>query len=252
MPVPPIKVGADKDFQNVSIPINLPAPENTGDAVRKIYVDTIKEELSLAITGQGIPLPLDCSADPNYPSSEPGYVFIVPTGGGGKIGGAAGITVADGDRIHCIGIQDPADPGNPRARLASPGGDQATVGDQFFVTEGNREAATTDKLGLAKKATQVQVDAGVDTDSFVTSATLAQRLLNLENSNNYTAAIGDGIQDLFTITHNLGTVNVNVVIRETTSGDLLETYWKPINANNIQLGFSSIPSANFYTVNIRK
>lgn len=67
---------------------------------------------------------LDCSANPNYPAADAGYIWIVPTGGAGKIGGASGPVVEPGDTLFCF-----VD--------SSASGDHATVGANWIIGQAN-------------------------------------------------------------------------------------------------------------------
>ncbi|ETR75867.1 hypothetical protein X566_19060 [Afipia sp. P52-10] len=69
---------------------------------------------------------IDCSANPNYPAAEAGYVYRVSVAG--KIGGASGINVEVGDRLQCI-----VD--------GSASGNQATVGANWWITQANIDGA---------------------------------------------------------------------------------------------------------------
>lgn len=69
---------------------------------------------------------IDCSSNPNYPAAEAGYTYRVSVAG--KIGGASGVNVELNDRLQCI-----VD--------GSAAGDQATVGANWWITEGNIDGA---------------------------------------------------------------------------------------------------------------
>lgn len=69
---------------------------------------------------------IDCSANPNYPAAESGYVYRVSVAG--KIGGASGVNVEVGDRLQCI-----VD--------GSASGNHATVGANWWITQANIDGA---------------------------------------------------------------------------------------------------------------
>lgn len=112
------KAAASLDLNSQSI-INLATPSNSTDAATKGYVDT-------AVTGlldyKGV---IDCSANPNYPAAEVGDFYVVSVAG--KIGGASGVNVTPGDSIIC--------------KVANAGGNQAAVGADFNIIEGNLDGA---------------------------------------------------------------------------------------------------------------
>lgn len=245
-----IKVASNKDFQNENRPINLPLPENLGDAANKQYVDAEIENLLGIMLGRQVPKPLDCSTNPNYPPANPGQPFLVTVAG--KIGGPDGEVVGVDDTIYCLGIPDVNDPEDVTKNQPSPGGTEAEVGNQFWIKEGNRDQATTSTLGLVEIATQAEVDLGADTDRAVTPNTLKQRLLDFQSGSSFSSQIGNGSQNEFTINHNLATTNISIDIRETTSGIWVEAFKQIIDANNIKVGFTNNPPSNFYTVVVKK
>lgn len=67
---------------------------------------------------------LNCSTNPNYPAADAGYIYVVPVGGGGKIGGASGVDTEAGDTWLCI-----VD--------SSASGDHATVGSNWVGGQAN-------------------------------------------------------------------------------------------------------------------
>lgn len=120
----------------------------------------INNILSAVNEGLKTPMPINCSANPNYPASQKGDTYKVTHAG--KIGGASGIAVEVNDMIICT--------------ATSPAGTQASVGANFFITQSNIDEATETVFGYAKIATQAQVNAGTDDKAFVTSKKLAVKL----------------------------------------------------------------------------
>lgn len=94
---------------------------------------------------------IDCSANPNYPASNVGDRWEVSVAG--KIGGASGITVQVYDEIVC--------------KTASVSGDQATVGMNFYVVQGNIERASETVSGYTQFADSTETNAEVATDKAV-------------------------------------------------------------------------------------
>lgn len=72
------------------------------------------------------------------------------------------------------------------------------------------DASTTTK-GILEIATQAEVDAGTDSTRALTPATLAAYSGGIKR---YFTTIGDGTATSFTITHNLGSDDVDVYVRE--------------------------------------
>lgn len=97
--------------------------------------------------------PIDCSTNPNYPAANVGDRFEVTVAG--KVGGASGITVNVWDEIVC--------------QTANSGGDQATVGADFYIVQGNIDRATETTSGFAALATITQALAGTDDQNIMTA-----------------------------------------------------------------------------------
>lgn len=140
----------------------LPAtnPTTANQATRKAYVDAQDTALQQQITnlesivsdGTKVPLPLDCSTNPNYPVSTKGDAYRVTAEG--KVGGTSGIDVEVNDTIYCL--------------VDSPGGTQAAVGTNFYITQGNIDKATTAVHGTVKLATPAEVAEGTTTSAVPT------------------------------------------------------------------------------------
>lgn len=93
-------------------------------AAIKAYVDQIVS-FQDAMVFKGI---IDCSANPNYPAADRGWIYRVSVAG--KIGGASGPNVEVGDTLIC-------------STDATPAGDHATVGAQWTITQANIDGAVT-------------------------------------------------------------------------------------------------------------
>jgi hypothetical protein len=113
--------------------------------------------LSTAVAGGiKIPLPIDCSANPNYPPAAAGDSYLVTVGG--RIGGASGPLVQAGDKII--------------AQQTNAGGNQATVGSAWYIIQGNIDLATTTTSGITRIATDTETNAGSENFAYVTPSTL--------------------------------------------------------------------------------
>lgn len=67
----------------------------------------------------------------------------------------------------------------------------------------------------------------------------------------YSETIGDGSTSVFTLTHNLNTRNVNLIIRETSSPyQFIKTYWEATTANTVSLAFETAPSSSSIEVTV--
>ena len=227
------KIGSNLDFSSASKIVNLPNPTANGDAVNKAYLDQAISNLSgVALKA---PQDIDCSSNPDYPESSIGDSYYVTQNG--KIGGVSGENVNIGDIIFC--------------KAESTGGNQATVGSDFFIAESNRDLATTLQGGVVKLATQTQVNDGTESSAVVTPETLQIKLNNSFGSQRYSTTIGNGTNSTFTISHNLNSPGVIVQIFETNSFDSVIANVKRIDTNNVEIGFTNPPPTNFYTITIR-
>lgn len=231
-----VKHLANLDFSNSARIVNHPAAQAANDLIIKSDLDSAVASLS----GVSLKAPqdLDCSTNPNYPTSDPGQSYYVTVAG--KIGGSNGQNVNIGDTIFC------------KSQNGSAGGDEATVGADFFIVESNRDRATENELGVIALASQSETNNGVSANKAVTPLTLQTKLLNAFNSRKYSTAVGDGTNTSFAITHSLNDPNVQVQIRETSapfSEVIADISWS--DPNNISVSFSTPPSTNEFTVSIR-
>lgn len=115
----------------------------------------------------------------------------------------------------------------------------------LFVAFGtSAPAASTVTAGLARYATQAEVDAGSVTNATVTPQTLLAAAFRVRK---FSADIGDGSATLFTITHNLNTRDVEVSVRR-NSGlfDFILVDTEATTVNTVQVRFAAgfVPTAN--------
>lgn len=102
-------------------------------------------------------------------------------------------------------------------------------------------AASESSAGIAEVATQAEVDAGTDDARFVTPAKLAGAA---GRAKRYAADIGDGSNTSITVTHNLGTRDVNVTVRRNSgSYEQVLVDWGAATINTVVLVFASAPTA---------
>lgn len=127
---------------------------------------------------------IDCSTNPLYPAGLNGDSYQVSVAG--KIGGTNGKTVDVGDEIVCK--QDNA------------GGVEASVGNNWYVLEGHKDQATETIKGVAKIATQADVNAGSNDTDIVTPLKLYTWLTSKSTSN-----VSEGSNLYFTPARVLGT-----------------------------------------------
>lgn len=163
---------------NINVPL---VPTANAHTTSKKYVDDADAALQLQITnisnavdaGLKTPEPLDCSTNPNYPTSEKGDTYKVTHAG--KVGGASGEVVEVGDLIICT--------------TTNAGGTQASVGSNFFIMQSNIDQATEAVQGFARIATQAQTDSGTDDKTIITPKKL-QKKISDNNTSQDTASNG--------------------------------------------------------------
>jgi len=255
-------VGTNLDFGNTARIVNLPNPQNPQDAATKAYVDSAIEGLawkdSVRVATQG-----------NINLSAPGSTID-------------GVTMNVGDRVLVRAQTNAAEngiyvwngPSTAMTRAPDANTADELEGAVVTVEEGTSAGATfrqtsvnftlgTDPVnwttfgtaapsasettaGVARIATQSEVDAGTNDSTIVTPLKLANWAGRIRK---YATTIGDGTATQFTITHNLGTRDVAVSVYR-----LSGAYDEPLvdiehtTTNTITIRFASAPSANSYRV----
>ena len=109
-------------------------------------------------------------------------------------------------------------------------------------------AATETTAGIAEIATQAEVDAGVDDQRFVTPLKLASYA---GRAKRYSQTFGDGSATSYAITHNLGTEDVQVYVRETGgSKRMVIAEVQHTNTNAVTIITDSAPASNSLRVTV--
>lgn len=252
----------DLDFNNVARIINLPNPTNDQDAATMGYVKSIVEGLawkdSVRVATQG-----------NINLSSPGATID-------------GVSMSVGDRVLVRAQTEAAENGiyvwngaavamtraldaNTAAEL-----EQAVVtveegtsaGASFRQTAVNftlgtdpvnwtsfgtsAPAATESTAGIARIATQAEVDAGTDNSTIVTPLKLANWAGRLRK---VATLIGDGSATQFTVTHNLNTRDVQVVVyRNSGAYDQVNVDVEHTTVNTVTIRFAAAPASNAFRV----
>ncbi|RLA59793.1 MAG: hypothetical protein DRQ78_10205 [Epsilonproteobacteria bacterium] len=194
------------------------------NAVTKDYVDTL---VTSGIAFQGT---IDCSVEPDYPAATAGQAYVAQPGG--KIGGASGEVVEQGDWIVCI---------NDNA-----GGDQATVGADWDVLQTNVVDATEVLAGKIRIATQAEADAGVIDNAAITPLKLQAKLdgIGAGGALKYSADLGDTSATVFIINHNLDSTILQMSLLENVNGAHVECDMQITDADNCTYTFTTAPTTN--------
>ena len=131
-------------------------------------------------------------------------------------------------------------------RLATPTSGAITPGTTAITFTQLTAAATyTASLGVALSGTNIQAAYGagltLSGNNLILDTTVAVR--------KYSTTVGDGSSTSYTITHGLGTLNIDVILRD-TSGNQVECDNQASSTTQCILTFAVAPTSNQYTVSI--
>lgn len=119
-------------------------------------------------------------------------------------------------------------------------GTTAIVWTTFGTTVGS---ATTGSAGIVRLATQTEVNTGTDATIAITPATLAATTLV---PHKFAASFGDGSATQYDITHNLGTLDVEVTIFRNSDGVEVLCDVTHFSTTVTRLNFITAPTSNQY------
>jgi hypothetical protein len=255
------KIFTDFDFQSVSKVIGLPSPTAAGDAVPKSYVDSLVEGLAWKDSCR-------VSTQSTINLASPGATID-------------GITMVSQDRVlvrsqtaaseNGIYVWNGAAVAMTRSLDAStfPELEQAVVTveegasagavyrqDQINGTLGSSNinwvsfgtsapAASETTAGIAELATQTEVNTGTDDLRIVTPLKLANWSGRIKK---FAVNIGDGSATSYTVTHNLGSLDVQVAIFQNSNGEEVITDVTHATTNTLTIVFATAPASNAYRV----
>jgi hypothetical protein len=106
-------------------------------------------------------------------------------------------------------------------------------------------AASESTAGIAELATQAETDAGTDDLRIVTPLKLATWS---GRTKKYSVSIGDGSATSYTVTHNLATRDVQVVVYNNSTYDEVITDVTHATTNTLTIVFATAPASNAYRV----
>lgn len=175
----------------------IASPVFDADAVTLKYLkDYVGSQIgaSDAVVFKGV---INASTNPNYPAASVGHLYRFSVAG--KIGGASGVNVEFGDTMYCI---------NDTAA-----GNQATVGANWQIVQANVDgvvigpaSSVNNNLAVLSGTTgKLLADSGVNI-TMLTTFNAANRLVQLNGSNQYPALSGVNITALNATQLTSGTV----------------------------------------------
>lgn len=125
-----------------------------------------------------------------------------------------------------------------------------TSAADWIQLEVNRDQATETVLGVARIATQTEVNTGTNDTAFVTPLKLATLLANAVGG--YATNIGNGTLTSYAVTHNLGTRDVTVLIYDNATYEQVFADVAMTSTSVATFSFATAPGANAYRVVIKK
>lgn len=253
------KVLVDLDFNAAGRVTNLLDPSSAQDAATKAYVDANIEGLAWKDSCRA-------ASTANVNLASPGATLD-------------GVTLTSGDRILVKNQSTGAENGiyiwNGAATPATRSLDASTAAELeaacVVIEEGTTNSGTTwrqtavnftlgsgsvswttfgtaagaaseSTAGIAEIATQAETDTGTDDARFVTPLKLATYT---NRAKRYATTIGDGSSTSIVVTHNLGTADVVVQVRETGGNKtVVECEVRETSSNSITLLFNVAPASS--------
>lgn len=252
-----MKFTSNLQSDGTAIVTNLPTPSSSADAATKGYVDSAVEGLAWKDSCR-------VATQSNIDLSSPGATID-------------GITMVANDRVLVMNQSTASQNGiyifNGDASAMTRASDCSTAAELeqavTTVEEGTSAAATyrqtavnftldsgsvtwtsfgtaagsasESTAGIAEIATQAETNTGTDDARFVTPLKLA----SWSNAKlKYTATFGDGAATQYDVTHNLGTKEVIVQVRQASDDAVVICDVTCLSTTVVRLNFASAPSSN--------
>jgi phage-related tail fiber protein len=259
------KVFVNLDMGGVSKVTNLPTPTDQSEAATKAYVDAVansnhswKDGVAAATTSN-INIASPPTSVDGYTLQDGDRVLVKDqtdaTQNGIYVYSAGTLTRAtDADAsgdldAAMVTVEHGTLNGNTTFRQSTPDADIGTddiVWQQFGASS---PGATETVAGIAEIATDAEVQAGTDDSRIVTPKKLNTLLGGSSVLHKHAQLIGDGTNLTYTVTHNLGTTDVQVQVFENVSPrQMVLTGVEIVDENNVTVCFTSAPTNNEFSV----
>lgn len=258
----PRSIFTDFNFQGVSKVTGLPAPTAASDAANKSYVDSAIEGLAWkdscrVATQANLNLASPGSTIDGVTMASQDRVLVRAQTAGAENGiyvwngAASAMTRAlDADTFAELeqastNVEEGTSAG-VTYRQTAVNGTLGTTAVAWATFGTSAPTASTTQAGIARLATQAEVDAGTDATITVTPSTLASWSGRLRKSS---TNIGDGSATSYTVTHNFNTRDVIVrVFPNSGQYDDVEVDVQRTSVNAVTLLFATAPASNAYRV----
>jgi hypothetical protein len=261
-------VKSNMDFGNgPQKPVNLPSPSAATDAATKGYVDTA---LNAAIEGLKHKDTVRVRTTSNINLSSPGASLDgVAMAAGDRFlasaqttGAQNGIYVWNGAAVAAtraadastftelvnaiVPIGEGTDAGKLFRQTVATGTIDVTtpVFSAFGTTAG---AATETAAGIAEIATQAEADTGTDDARFITPLKMANWS---GRKRKHTATFGDGVATQYDFTHNFGSRDVVVSVRQASDDAHVFADIRSTDDNTVRLNFAAAVASNSLKITI--
>ena len=125
-----------------------------------------------------------------------------------------------------------------------------TLASDWIQLEVNRDQATESVLGVARIATQTETNTGTNDTAYVTPLKMVTYLNNAVGG--YAANVGNASATSFTLTHNLGTRDVIVLIYDNATYEQIYADVAMTSTSVVTVTFATAPASSAYRVVIKK